>query len=291
MSSKLLLLLVVVVFQVGSSIGRVPVFKDGGIDRSYTRRSERSLQTLGSIETLRLINAVTDRPILNLTNGMAINIAQQATSQFNIQATTANGTVQSVRFAYNGRANYRTESSEPFAFCGDGPANGNYNTCTVLTLGQHNVTATPYSGTGATGSIGTPVRVSFTIVNVPLPTKAPTKAPTRAPTKIPTKAPTNFPTKAPTKTPTNMPTKAPTKMPTKTPTKAPTKLPTKTPTKAPTLQPTSSPSKAPTIAPQPAPPNCTIPKVSPLMLDNGGIVFLMLLYLQLTLRPLPSAVH
>jgi PT repeat len=267
MSSKVFLLLVVLLFQVGSSIGRLPSTHDqDGIDRSYIRRQDRALQTLGSIENLRLINAVTDLPILNLTNGTIINIAQQATSQFNIQATTANGTVRSVRFAYNGRANYRTESSAPFSFCGDGSPNGNYNVCAVLTIGEHNVTATPYSGTGATGLVGKPVRVSFTIVNVPLPpptkapTKAPTEAPTRAPTHTPTKSPTNVPTKVPTKAPTNAPTKAPTLQPTASPSKAPV-IAISSDFPGPSDAPTKAPTRAPTAPPQPAPLNCTVPKV------------------------------
>jgi hypothetical protein len=153
----------------------------------------RNLQVVGRVENLRLINAVTDQPILNLTNGMIINVAAQATSNFNIQAVTTDGTVGSVRFRYNAQANYRTEKDQPFAFCGDGQPVGNYYTCSILTTGQHNVTATPFFSAGATGMAGTPFQVSFTIINVAslAPTMAPTQAPTQAPTKAPSQAPTS----------------------------------------------------------------------------------------------------
>jgi hypothetical protein len=217
---------------------------------------------VGRVENLRLINAVADVPIVNLTNGAIIDLSQQATSRFNIEAITVDGAVGSIRFGYNGKKNFRTLSTPPFAFCGMGVPVGNYLICNVLTLGQHNVTATPFSGNSANGTKGIPYQVSFTIVKSPLPsptktpaTKAPTKMPSKNPTKAPTKYPTNAPTKNPTKAPTKNPTNAPTKNPTKAPTKNPTKAPTKNPTKAPTKNPTKAPTKAPALAPNTVPSN------------------------------------
>lgn len=231
------------------------------VSRSIVHKEDRLLQGLGRVENLRLINAVSDTPILNLTNGTIIDLAQQATSKFNIEAITVDGAVGSVRFGHNGRVNFRTISVQPFAFCGMGVPIGNFLICSVLTLGQHNVTATPFSGSSANGTIGDPFHVSFSIINSKSPTRAPTKAPTKMPTKAPTKSPTKAPSKQPTNAPTKSPSKAPTKQPTKAPTKAPTKSPanastkqpTKAPTKAPTKQPTKAPSKAPTKAPTKSP--------------------------------------
>jgi hypothetical protein len=202
---------------------------------------------------------------MNLTNGTVVNLAEQATTQFNIQAITIDGTVGSVRFGYNGEPNFRIESLPPYSFCGDGSPTGNYYTCEVLIVGQHNVSATTFSNTKATGTEGTSASISFKITNSPIapPTKAPTKSPTKAPTKTATKAPTKSPAKAPTK--------PPTKAPTKPPTKAPTKAPTKTPTKAPLMAPVPSPA----LAPQPFAQNCTIPKVR--RIDLGTTAKLLLL--------------
>jgi hypothetical protein len=225
----------------------------------------RKLQTLGRVEQLVLINAITDLPIANLTNNVVINVATLPTSSFNIQATT-NGVVGSIRFGYNSNMNYQVESGQPFSFCGD--KGGNYKICSVLTIGRHVVTATPFSNASATGLAGTTFQVTFNITNITS-TMAPTKAP-QAPTKVPTKAPTNLPTIAPTEAPTKAPTKSPTKAPTNSPTNAPTKAPTKgpttaltkSPTKAPTNAPTKAPTKAPVGSPIQPPQSCgTIPQV------------------------------
>jgi hypothetical protein len=211
----------------------------------------RELQAVGRVDDLQLINAITNQPIMSLSNGTVINIKEQATSNFNIQAVTSNGIVGSLRFAYNGQPNYRTEKDQPFAFCGDGPWAGNYYVCTALTIGRHTVTATPFSNVGANGTEGTPFQVTFTITNVTsqAPTNSPTKEPTNTPTMPPTQSPVGAPTGDPTEAPSNSPTKEQTNKPTKEPSQAPTMPPTQAPTKDPTMAPTTPPTMLPTQAP------------------------------------------
>jgi hypothetical protein len=136
--------------------------------------NKRDLQIVGQIQALRLINADTDLPIVDLVDGMVINTATLSTSNFNVQATvTNNAIVQSVKFGYNTRSSFRIESEQPYAICGDGGPVGNYNVCLTLVVGQHNLSATPYTGTKASGTAGPTKHISFRIVNKP-PTAAPT---------------------------------------------------------------------------------------------------------------------
>ena len=164
-------------------------------------RSLRTLQSLGQVDRLVLINADTDMPIMDLINGTVINVATMSTTNFNIQATLVanSGSVGSIKFGYNTRPNFRTEASAPYAFCGDWSPSGNYHTCTNLVTSAlpHVVSATPYSGSTASGTKGLTKTVSFLIIDQP-PTVAPTKMPSVAPTFASmTTAPTNQPSLQP----------------------------------------------------------------------------------------------
>jgi hypothetical protein len=233
----------------------------GGIRRPVNRQLQTTT-TVGQLENLRLINADTDQPILNLTNNLVINLYSMNTSNFSIQATTTinNDTVVgSIRFAYNGNSRFRTDSVSPFSMC---PTAGgrDYQTCTVLNLGVHNVTATPFANANATGMVGIPYQVTFQIVNVSPtpapnvvrtsePTREPTISPTNAPTVVQTSVPTNAPIVAPMTVPTSAPIMAPTTVPTNAPIVPPTSVPTKTPIVAPISVPTNTPINAPTSVP------------------------------------------
>jgi acid phosphatase type 7 len=112
------------------------------------------------VHKLTLINADTDQPIGDLFNGRVISRAVEGTSNFNVVAITSAGT-KSVRFGLDGTANHRTESSAPFTLFGD--TAGNY-AAWAAPLGSHTVTATPFSATGASGTAGAPLVVTFSVV-------------------------------------------------------------------------------------------------------------------------------
>jgi hypothetical protein len=175
---------------------------------------------------LDLIDSNTEKRIVTLTNKQVIVVNQipgMATPSFNINATIVGSGVKSVVFGYGSTTKYRTDNSAPFSFCGNnGPL---YDTCTLLGLGTHVVTATPYS---SAGKAGTPLKVTFSIVASALvaPATVATVAP-RMPTRAP-RAPTLAP-KAPTPSP-KVPSKAP-MAPTPAP-RAPTPAP-RVPTPAP----------------------------------------------------------
>jgi hypothetical protein len=116
--------------------------------------------TLPTVTGLTLVNADTDADLGPLTAGQTINLATLPTRNLNVRANVANAA--SVRFGLDANASYRVESTAPFALAGD--TAGNYNAWTPTT-GAHTVTATPYGSTGATGTAGPALSVSFTVVD------------------------------------------------------------------------------------------------------------------------------
>ena len=113
-----------------------------------------------SVASLQLIDADTDRSIRPITDGMTITLADLPTRNLNVQAVTAPSLVGSVRFSWDGTANYRTETQSPYALAGDD--RGNYRPWTP-SVGTHVLTATPYAEAGVSGTPGTALTVRFTV--------------------------------------------------------------------------------------------------------------------------------
>jgi hypothetical protein len=133
-----------------------------------------------SVVRLVLVDAVTDQDIAELTEGYVINFAQIGTNKLNIRAETNPAVVGSVVFGYDSNAKFSTQTDAPYAFKGD--VNGDYYSWTP-TLGNHKVVATPYSKSGGTGTIGTPLTVNFTVINnAIIPTSTPNGTVTNTPT-------------------------------------------------------------------------------------------------------------
>jgi CubicO group peptidase (beta-lactamase class C family) len=113
-----------------------------------------------SVTALMLMNADTDQPILTLTNGTTITLANLPTRNLNVRAVTSPSTVGSVRFALDGNSSYRTEMSAPYALAGDDA--GNYRAWTPA-FGAHTLKGTPFTGADGTGTVGTSLTVGFTV--------------------------------------------------------------------------------------------------------------------------------
>lgn len=135
----------------------------------------RTLMT--AVTGLTLYNANTDQPVGELTPGMVVDFAAIGTRNLNIVASV-DDTTRSVRFAYDGNTNYRTESSAPLAIGGD-EKGGDLRAWTP-TLGKHTLWVIPYSGSSGTGSNGRPLAVSFVVVDnaTPVPPPPPPPPPT-----------------------------------------------------------------------------------------------------------------
>jgi hypothetical protein len=133
---------------------------------SYTATFTASSATQ-AVTSLTLINADTDQPIPGydpLPNNATLNLATLPTRNLNIRANTNPATVGSVRFGYNGNANYKTENYVPYAFAGD-QNNGKDFLPWTPTVGNHTLTATPYTSSNAGGTAGTALTISFSVTD------------------------------------------------------------------------------------------------------------------------------
>ncbi len=127
--------------------------------------TDSGASTPQAVSSLSLINADTNQPIAGydpLPGGTTLDLATLPTRNLNIRANTSPTTVGSVRFALDGNSTYATDSAPPYALAGD--SSGNYTAWTP-SVGGHSVTATPYTGAGATGTAGTPLTVAFTVTD------------------------------------------------------------------------------------------------------------------------------
>jgi membrane-bound inhibitor of C-type lysozyme len=106
-----------------------------------------------------LINANTDLAISQLLSGATLTLALLPTRNLNVRADTS-GSIKSVRFWLDGKM-IRTENAAPWSLAGD--ANGNYAAWTP-SLGNHTLVATPYTGSGATGTAGASLTVTFKVL-------------------------------------------------------------------------------------------------------------------------------
>src|SRR5687768_10356813 len=117
-----------------------------------------------TVTGLTLINADTNQPVAgytDLTSDMVLDLAALPTTRLNVRANVGSG-VASVRFAYDGNANFRTENVAPYAFAGD-----TYDEFDAWTpaLGAHTLKATAYSAASAGGVAGSTRTVTFTVVS------------------------------------------------------------------------------------------------------------------------------
>jgi hypothetical protein len=106
-------------------------------------------------------------PITNfdpIPAGATINLAHVGTA-ISIRANTVPALVGSVAFALDATYTH-TESTAPYFLCSD-DGTGTITSCaTILTVGAHTLTATPYSAAGLAGDAGAPFTLAFTIVDI-----------------------------------------------------------------------------------------------------------------------------
>ena len=128
-----------------------------------------------------LVDAETDEDIRALLDGDVLNLATLPTRNLSVRAETEPSRVGSVAFALNGEV-VQTENGAPYAIAGN--EGNDYNGWTPP-LGGHELVATPYEKAYAQGATGTPLRITFTVVDeadaTPEPTATPSPTATPAP--------------------------------------------------------------------------------------------------------------
>jgi hypothetical protein len=150
----------------GSYVFRLTVTDDKGATAfdELTVTVQAATATTGqALISFTLIDSYTDQDIRTLVSGETLNLAELPTQNLNIRANTNPTLVGSVTFALSGAAvKNTTETGSPYALYGDN--NGNYNNWKP-TLGAYTLVATPYTGSGGSGTAGTPLSITFNVVD------------------------------------------------------------------------------------------------------------------------------
>jgi hypothetical protein len=99
-----------------------------------------------------------------IAESATINLAVTG-SALSIRANTMPALVGSVAFALDATYTH-TENTAPYFLCSD-DGTGTITSCaSVLTVGKHTLTATPFSGASLTGDAGAPIVLDFSIEDV-----------------------------------------------------------------------------------------------------------------------------
>jgi hypothetical protein len=112
-----------------------------------------------SISGLNLVNTTTQQNLRLLVDGSTISLSKDG-SALNVSAQTS-GSIGSVGFVVNG-ATFRIENLAPYAMAGD--QSGVYSAWTPVP-GNYTLSVTPYSGANRSGTVGSTMSLSFTVVN------------------------------------------------------------------------------------------------------------------------------
>jgi hypothetical protein len=115
-----------------------------------------------AVYALYLGNSTTRRNIIQITNGMTLDLSDYDVNNIFMTAYTNPNLVGSVRFTVDGVTNYRMENQAPYTLEG---ADNATNYMTWFTAGTHTLTVTPYSGTNGGGTAGQAITVTITVVN------------------------------------------------------------------------------------------------------------------------------
>jgi hypothetical protein len=153
----------------------------------------------GAITAFSLIDTVTDTIIANLTNGTVVNVTNRTNPSFSINASFAGSGIGSVKFGHNGNSKVHIENNAWYSFCGN--RGKDFFNCSALGIGNHTVTATPYSEQYTGGQAGAPYTVSFSIVSNKTKVSPPVAAPkAKAPSSVFVPVPVAFPVVPPSDT-------------------------------------------------------------------------------------------
>jgi hypothetical protein len=157
-----------------------------------TLRGNRQLQCARILERLDIVNAATDQTVGTLNDGETIflnNFGMTKPQEFTVNAITCGTGIGSVTFELDGTYYKKIENKAAYFLCGNSGADANY--CPEMTLGQHSLKVSVYSGSNAGGTLLDSKTVLFTVNQLnPAPvTAAPVPTPvTAAPVPAPVTA-------------------------------------------------------------------------------------------------------
>jgi hypothetical protein len=118
------------------------------------------------ISSFTLVDARTGKDIREMRDNDVLNLKTLSARKLNIRANTHPQAVGSVVFDFNTRKNFQTENLLPYALFGNTFNNKYYGWTPVV--GEYKVKATPYSALLGKGTAGSPMELSFRVVDEPV---------------------------------------------------------------------------------------------------------------------------
>lgn len=115
----------------------------------------------GSVISLTVVRAENASAIKQLADGATLDLGSLPTQRITLRADVA-GRVKSVRFHWDGSKRDHIEETAPYTILGG--KNGKYERWKI-SPGEHTVTATPFAGPQASGEMGQPLTVHFTVTD------------------------------------------------------------------------------------------------------------------------------
>jgi len=116
------------------------------------------------VVNLILVNADTNKDIGPLTDGGTIDLGMLPTQNLSVRANTEPSNVGSVIFSLDDYNTFQTENIPPYAIAGDQDDGRDYTPWTP-DIGQHTLTATPYTEKNGGGVQGAALSVTFNVIN------------------------------------------------------------------------------------------------------------------------------
>ncbi|MDQ3289939.1 MAG: PKD domain-containing protein, partial [Bacteroidota bacterium] len=121
--------------------------------------------TTQRVTNFTLINSDNGAALETLHEGSVVDLSTLPTKNVNIRANTSPTTVGSVVLNLSGaQTRNQTETEAPYSLFGD--TKGNYFVWNPI-AGTYTLKATPYSGAGGSGTAGTPLTITFRVINQP----------------------------------------------------------------------------------------------------------------------------
>ena len=121
-----------------------------------------TIKSVPQIVSFTLVNADTDQTVRRLFSGDTVNISNFESRGFNIIANRGEVVSRSVVFDFNETDRFALRNPAPYAL---GERTGRDFDPVEFPLGTNTITATPYTDRNATGGKGTPLSITFEVVD------------------------------------------------------------------------------------------------------------------------------
>ncbi len=115
-----------------------------------------------AVTSFVIVNSDTNQDIATIEDGSIISLDQLGTDKITLRAETTNPLPGSVKFKMNG-ANYSTENLWPFTIPA-GVSSDDYRPWSYNLDQDYEITATPYTNSGGSGTAGAPLTTHFKII-------------------------------------------------------------------------------------------------------------------------------